>query len=86
MSSRYFISGAQLRCIRSFVSDSFRCEEKNDILELIDGIINNQFLGNLDKKKNQRLMLLDIADYNMLTLMKGVFDEKPRGKRRIPIQ
>lgn len=56
MGGRYFITGVQLGILRAFSEGSFR-EEKRNIFELIDGIINNQFLGNIEDFKNPRIMI-----------------------------
>jgi len=57
MGGRYFISGVQLGMLRAFTNGSFRNEEKRDCLELINSIINNQFLGNIDDFKNPRIII-----------------------------
>lgn len=57
MGGRYFVTGVQLGMLKAFSKGSFRHEEKNDILELIDEIINNQFIGNIGDFKNPRISI-----------------------------
>lgn len=56
MGGRYFITGVQLGMLRAFSEGSIR-EGKRDILELVDGIINNQFIGNVGDFKNPKIII-----------------------------
>lgn len=52
MGGRYFITGVQLGMLKTFSEHSFRDEEKRDILEIINSIINNQYIGTKEDLPN----------------------------------